>query len=106
VERNLQIGCIAITSYLLALPILFAVHNFTHHNSNKHQCFETTNSNNEVYDYEDCNICDLFQNQQLFHQQTLQLFRAESIIEEWIIEDAKDYYFSLIDISARGPPKC
>jgi len=102
VNRILQIGCIAIASYLLALPILFVVHDFTHHHSTEHHCFDTTNSENEVYD--DCNICDLFQNQQLFHQENPQLFKVELIVEEWITEEVRDYNFCLIDVSARGPP--
>jgi len=98
VKRILQIGCIAIASYLLALPILFVVHNFTHHHSTEHHCFETTSSDNEVYDFEDCNICDLFLNQQLFHQKKPQLFKAEPIVEKWIIEEITAHSFSLICI--------
>jgi len=97
VKRILQIGCIAIASYLLALPILFVVHNFTHHH-----CFEPTSS--EVFGFDDCNICDLFLNQQLFHQETPQLFKAELIVEVWIIEEIKHHHFHLIDTSNRGPP--
>jgi len=106
VKRILQIGCIAIASYLLALPILFVVHNFTHHHSAEHHCFETTSSENEVYGFDDCNICDLFLNQQLFDQKNPQLFKAEPIVEKWIIEEATAHSFSLINVSARGPPIC
>ena len=54
--------------------------------------------------YPKSNICDLFQNQQLFHQEIAQLFETETIVEAWIIEDVRDYNFCLIDVFARGPP--
>jgi len=93
-----------IASYLLALPILFVIHNFTHHHSTEHHCFNTTDSENEVYDFDDCNICDLFQNQQLFHQKTPQLFIAEQNVETRIIKKITHCNFCLIDLSTRGPP--
>lgn len=100
-KQKLQVGSIVLAAYLLALPILFVFHSFTHNHSN---CTATSDFENNFRDADDCGLCDLFQNQNFFAQKTLQLFEALLILEEWIFADAVSYYSSSTNISTRGPP--
>lgn len=101
---KLQIGSIVLAFYLLVLSILFVFHFFTHNHSHLNNCVSATDFDNNFSENDDCELCDLFQNQNFFHQKTPQLFEAELVLEEWIFAETVSYYSSSTYTSTRGPP--
>jgi len=93
-----------LAAYLLALPILFVFHSFTHHHAHENNCTTTSGFENNFSEADDCGLCDLFQNQNFFQEELSELFKVELILEEWIFTEAVSYYASSTYTSTRGPP--
>jgi len=104
VTGKLQIGSIVLAAYLLALPILFVFHSFTHNHSHENNCTLPSGFENNFIEDDDCGLCDLFQNQNFLNQKIPQLFKAELVLEEWIFTETVSCYASSTYTPTRGPP--
>lgn len=102
-KKVLRIGSKFLAGYFLALPILFALHEFEH---DHHKHHKDSNQSTQIEASDDCDLCDLID------LQVLSFDEGDQAIALTFIEDTAEcqtiLYLSSNDsiLRLRGPPLC